>query len=312
LSAVAPAAESIPAAGGDECVQPPRQKPCDCDTCQSGDGEDTRQNGGSWVNTVLREYNRNDLDLTVKVPGGVLEVRRLFTDGQWYIGPGHTPMSSPASGATYLYKIGDVLLVVLRNGVAYRRGPGEVIVTARVPYDGAPYCDSKYLGSDKFFYNYEEFNLDFQQDKNGDWRLFDEKDRVRSMGNRSTTLSTIIYDSGYHYPVGVEDGNGRQVIWYEYNDDNLISAVRDLAGRRVEYEYQGKKLVTVRDPLGNETMFHYAVINEKSRAGRYADFVRKYFVANESTRIVGDTGIHCNGRGGWKSTSDYKDPLIEP
>ncbi|MCP4687204.1 MAG: hypothetical protein GY859_04080, partial [Desulfobacterales bacterium] len=84
LSAVGPAMEPIPAAGGDECVQPPPQKPCDSNACESGDCEDTRQNGGSWVNTVLREYNRNDLDLTVKVPGGVLEVRRLFTDGQWY------------------------------------------------------------------------------------------------------------------------------------------------------------------------------------------------------------------------------------
>ncbi|MCP4753151.1 MAG: hypothetical protein GY866_19860, partial [Proteobacteria bacterium] len=221
-------------------------------------------------------------------------------------------MSSPASGATYLYKIGDVLLVVLRNGVAYRRGPGEVIVTARDPYIGEPYCDYKYQGSDKLFYNYKELNLDFQQDKNGDWRFFDEKGRVWRMGDRSKTLATILYDSGYNYPVGVEDGNGRRVIWYEYNDDNLISAVRDLAGRRVEYEYQGKMLVKVRDPLGNETMFHYAVINEKSRAGRYADFVKKYFVANDNVLMMGDTSLQCSGQGGWGSTSAYNEPLNEP
>ncbi|MCP4686363.1 MAG: RHS repeat protein, partial [bacterium] len=53
---------------------------------------------------------------------------------------------------------------------------------------------------------------------------------------------------------GVADRNDRQVIWYEYGDDNSLQAARDLTGRRVEYHRNDRNL-TVVDAAGNTTEY---------------------------------------------------------
>ncbi len=53
------------------------------------------------------------------------------------------------------------------------------------------------------------------------------------------------------------DRNDRQVIWFEVNGEGKISAVRDLANRRVEYGYSDGLLTSVRDVLGNLSTYEY-------------------------------------------------------
>ena len=57
--------------------------------------------------------------------------------------------------------------------------------------------------------------------------------------------------------MGIADRNDRQVFWFEYTSDNRIAAVRDSVGRRVEYGYTGSHLTSVKDVLGNLTLYEY-------------------------------------------------------
>ncbi|MCP4692596.1 MAG: hypothetical protein GY859_31430, partial [Desulfobacterales bacterium] len=58
-------------------------------------------------------------------------------------------------------------------------------------------------------------------------------------------IGKILYQETEYWgkrSAGVADRNDRQVIWYEYGDDNSLQAARDLTGRRVEYHRNDRNL----------------------------------------------------------------------
>jgi YD repeat-containing protein len=59
-----------------------------------------------------------------------------------------------------------------------------------------------------------------------------------SYGNRYGVKVSLIYEDGENGRViGISDNFDNQVLWYEYNGQN-ISSVRDAQGRTVYYTYQ--------------------------------------------------------------------------
>ncbi len=80
----------------------------------------TSQETGSNVNLNLREYHWDDVDLSVKTPGGQLNMRRIFFDGKWRLGPGMTHMSDPGVGNLIYFNFGDVTTAVVKDGVVYK------------------------------------------------------------------------------------------------------------------------------------------------------------------------------------------------
>ena len=109
-----------------------------------------------------------------------------------------------------------------------------------------------------------EFNPDYsvsyrwEDISSGDWKAFDGNGRLTSFGNRNGVVGYVIYGgSNGTSVVGYADRNHNQVIWFEYNADGLISAVRDASNRRVQYQYTGGLLSGVTDVLGNATSFSY-------------------------------------------------------
>ena len=76
--------------------------------------------------------------------------------------------------------------------------------------------------------------------------------------NSSQVYGTNLYEEGKNGKLaGITDRNYRQVIWFEYNGDDQISAVQDNDNRRVEYSYTDGLLTSVTDILGNETLYEY-------------------------------------------------------
>ena len=87
---------------------------------------------------------------------------------------------------------------------------------------------------------------------------FDAQGRLAATGNRRGTIEKLLYESGQNGKLlGAADRNDNQVVWYEYNGDNKISAVRDCGNRRVEYTYTNGNLTKIKDVLGNNTLHEY-------------------------------------------------------
>ncbi|MCP4686502.1 MAG: hypothetical protein GY859_00530, partial [Desulfobacterales bacterium] len=89
--------------------------------------------------------------------------------------------------------------------------------------------------------------------------------KLLSWGDRNGMIGQIVYDNDEQFvhgrAAGVADRNGRQVIWYEYNDTGGLTAVRDFTGRRVEYQLNGDDL-TVLDAAGKTTEYRRGKENQ--------------------------------------------------
>jgi YD repeat-containing protein len=93
------------------------------------------------------------------------------------------------------------------------------------------------------------------EDPKGGWIDYDYNGNVTSQGSRSGVRAKLLYQDGKL--TGAADRNNNQVLWYETNDDGLITAVSGVDNRRVEYSYTNGKLSKVKDVLGYETSYEY-------------------------------------------------------
>ena len=71
------------------------------------------------------------------------------------------------------------------------------------------------------------------EDPKGGWIDYDANGNMTVQGSRTGVQSKLLYQDGKLS--GVADRNDNQVLWYETDDDGLITAVRDSDNRRVEY-----------------------------------------------------------------------------
>jgi len=202
---------------------------------------------GCSVNCLLREYNDEALDLTVKVPGGSIAVKRLFYANDWHwehtrnnlVINYYTDRQIPAeidSGVMHEY-----VDSIEKGGVVYRK-------------------ESKYSkyysnSTNKIFF---KPGLALWEDKFGNWMKFDLEGRLTTYGNRWGATGKLIREEGAEdKPNGISDRNDVQVIWFEYDNDGRLARVSDSEDRSVEYFYTADKLTKVIDVLGNETVYEY-------------------------------------------------------
>ena len=86
-------------------------------------------------------------------------------------------------------------------------------------------------------------------------------------GNRSGVLAQAVYDDAASGRLsGIADRNGRQVIWYDYDAENRVIAVRDHenpdSSRTVRYHYDAQsRLSRVTDVSGHQTVYTYAAMD---------------------------------------------------
>ncbi|MBW1928939.1 MAG: RHS domain-containing protein [Deltaproteobacteria bacterium] len=198
---------------------------------------------GCTVNTVTRQFNDDAVDLSVKVPGGAVRIKRWFYNNAWH-------------------------WEHLRNNLSFKidsfTGNIKEIVKGGVSYEAA------YSGSNVFkngTYTITKTATGFRwEDKRGNWKEYDSAGLLLSYGNRNGAVAKLIYEGGRL--AGIADRADNQVMWFEYNDDGRVSAVRDSADRRVEYAYTNGKLTAVTDVLGHVTTYEY---DSKGRMTRKVD-----------------------------------------
>ncbi|MGA1869448.1 MAG: RHS repeat-associated core domain-containing protein [bacterium] len=93
----------------------------------------------------------------------------------------------------------------------------------------------------------------------GEWKEYDKWGHEMAFGHRNNTNRVeFIYEGTGEAKqlMGIKDATGRQILWYERNEDNSIRAVYDFTGRHVEYT-GGARPTKVTDVLGNEWHYTY-------------------------------------------------------
>ncbi len=261
--------------GGTDC--PPCWDDPDCPKKKEAP-DASAQSVGCEVDTSRRQFTDEEVDLTVKVLGGHVSVTRFFNGDEWNNTKDQHGVEVRSGGLYYRLPRGGTRgcpPLKKASGVARAHNLPPIYLTRDF---------KKITKIDDNTYKIEKLN--------GEWATSDKKGNILSFGTRQGMVGKMIYDIVDDTAMlrGVTDRNGHQVIWYEYNDDDKISAARDAQNRRVEYYYDGKGLLSrVVDLNGNETTYEY---NDEGQ------IVRKVDGADRETLVT------YNGRGDVSSVKD--------
>ncbi len=217
---------------GVECFpNPPRQEKF-CFRCWLKDTFGNMfQDTGSSVNLVMREYYREHVDLAVKAPGGMIEAKRWYYGNQWRWEHDRNRLElKPAA-------IGGGIESIDKGGVVYEKSS----------------IDADIFVHDIFRIVKTDAGFRWEDPKGG-WIDYDANGNVLAHGSRTGVLAKLLYQDGKL--IGVADRNDRQVLWYETDNNGLITEVRDYEAdddglitevsitdkRRVEYTYTDGRL----------------------------------------------------------------------
>ena len=186
---------------------------------------------GSAVNTVTREYKRDDVDLSVKVTGGMLSIHRRYFGGKWR-------WDHNRDRLRFIPGPGGGVPIIKKGDVAYRMVPG----------DGDVYVNGTY----RIYRNDRGYRW---TDKSGRWRRYGQRGLVTAFGDRKGIVGRYLYKEGkLRY---VSDRDNRVVFRFLYDKNGLLRRVLDQNGREVRYRYQNGRLTGVRDVSGGRTRYRY-------------------------------------------------------
>ena len=232
---------------------------------------------GCSLNMIMREFWDSETDLSVKVPGGFVELKRNYRGSNWQFDFLREPLYMfdeeflTGAGAAYTLSRGIALpeySELFNWGGCKKKGTTNVMLIRKsVPY-------YQYSEAGKYVYRHGEYEIRYQADRkvwqwkgaDGEWEEYDSHGRFISFGNRIGLLGELIYrapdpanppylgksmtwggndnPSDYDFSsdqtavLGVKDRTGRQVLWFDYETvDNQLVSVTDVAGRKVEYGY---------------------------------------------------------------------------
>ncbi|OQX05904.1 MAG: hypothetical protein BWK80_51490, partial [Desulfobacteraceae bacterium IS3] len=209
----------------------PPEDPCpkDDQCCLKGMSDP----GGSEINLLRGEYRDDAVDLSVKVPGHLLEVKRYYYDNAWHFADlkEHLEIFYESDGKTPKY--------IKKHGVSYKKADEQGTVYS--------FDETLRILRQEGGYRWE--------DGSGNWKLYDLKGKIISFGNRNNQKVSFVYDAGGKI-TGLKDNSDTQVLWYEYIG-NEISAVHDAKNREVSYTYESGRLSKVTDVLGNTWIYDY-------------------------------------------------------
>ena len=194
-----------------------------------------KQKVGCDVNTVTRQFTDEEVDLLVKVPGGVVKIQRRYYDNSW-------KWEHLRNRLRFSYDtLGSSIAVIDKGGVEY-----EATGTDSDVYVSGIFRITRHREGYRW------------QDKFGNWQEYDESGRMVDYGSRSGVTGKLLYGPGEDGPlVGIADRNDNQVIWYDYDGNGQITAIRDAANRQVSYNYADGRLTAVTDILNNATIYEY-------------------------------------------------------
>ncbi|NOX91973.1 MAG: RHS repeat protein [Gammaproteobacteria bacterium] len=183
-------------------------------------------------------------DMRVKVMGGYVTVTRSWERGKWYINGRWQALQIAACRVD-----AGVPCAIFRGGTKYERiAQTNVYQHEQSPRETITQTDTGYRW----------------QDRDGNWIIY-TGNRFTAYGDRNTVTVSMQYDDSGKL-TGVFDHFNNQIIWYEYNAANRVSAIRDYSERRVEYQYDSNgRFTTVTDVRGNTLSYTYAGVNLRTK-----------------------------------------------
>jgi YD repeat-containing protein len=254
------------------CVPPPLKRCCGVGDDCCGKQTSSREEVHSNVDLLTGEYIDNVIDMFIKVPGHQVKVKRIYYNDRWHFDSDNimleffyiTPICGDLDSGQACYAVPQ-LDYINKDGASYER--------QGVIYGGSgTYWQVFSFKNDRKIYAKDDGYL--WTDKSGNWAKYDLSGRLLSYGNPNNVQVSIIYESGENGKLfGIADNSGTQVLWYEYNANGMLSSVRDISGRRVQYFYDTSGYLSkVVDPLGNETLYNYdskgRITSKRDSAGR--------------------------------------------
>lgn len=236
----------------------------------------------SRVNTVTGDYNREHVDLSVKVPGGELRVFRKYRNGRWL-------WEHNGNDLNFEHDESGGLVAILRGRIRYAAaadGSGRYLHrTYRIEREGDQWRWS---------------------DRNGRWLRYDANGRLAAFGNRSGLVGSYRYKNGN--VAAMIDRNGDTRIHLIYNAKGQLSMVSDGASRWTGYQHRfgllsevtwadgswrqfrynkERRLSHILDPAGKEIRIGY------DRTGKVASVSDRHAFGNFfSYRHDADTGLY--------------------
>ncbi|PUB87480.1 MAG: hypothetical protein DBP00_09015, partial [gamma proteobacterium symbiont of Ctena orbiculata] len=92
--------------------------------------------------------------------------------------------------------------------------------------------------------------------KDDDWINYDFQGNIQAYGNKAGTIATFTYDASGRRS-SVRDRLGNTLFTYEYDAQDRVLFVRAEGGRQVEYRYTGDLLTEVIDVRGKSWRYTY-------------------------------------------------------
>ncbi|HCE42838.1 MAG TPA: hypothetical protein DET40_04770 [Lentisphaeria bacterium] len=207
-------------------------------------GPDGKMRFGCSVNLLSRQYEDGEAgdeiyDLQVHSGTDSVNVQRYYEDGKWNWW--HTAQRLEFYGSF----VSDEELKASTNS------SGTGTVDSLPPFE---YVEPENLAPPRISQNGTVFERDFtgvyryntqkifktgtgwrSEDKFKNYYNYDFYGRLLEYGTSAYPVAKFVYTGVLL--TGVLDRNGTQIIWYEYNEQGQISAVRDRDNHRTEYTY---------------------------------------------------------------------------
>jgi RHS repeat-associated protein len=203
---------------------------------------------GCSVDTTLREFHDKALDLSVKVAGGHIRLKRFYLARRWQWQHQSSVMNGRPNDDTAYVPNAAGPDYITRDGVVFEKSDENLYVqgantitreTDALPYD---YSASKYL----------------YKDREGNFRQYDSLGRLISFGSRYGTVGILKYESQeVSNASGIYDRANTLVFQFEYDENGNLVKVQDQNNRKVVYGYTEDLLTTVTDALDQVSSYAY-------------------------------------------------------
>src|SRR5713226_6592627 len=189
------------------------------------------------------DYTEDHDDLSVKVMGGQIVIRRAYMDKQWYANRAWAPLK-----LTFDSIDGSVKEISGLSNVYKKTADGVYTFGKRL-----------YIRQTATGFRWAN--------RTGDWIDYDAQGNITAYGDRNDVKVSFEYQTtnGVSRLTGLFDHFGTKVLTFTYTG-NQLTAVQDYANRKVQYVYNlDGNLTQVIDVLGNIWNYVYVAVQDGFR-----------------------------------------------
>jgi RHS repeat-associated protein len=230
---------------------------CEEDDQCCGQGDEGQQKTNSSVDLRFGGYEDEVLDMSVKVQGHDIEIKRYYYNNSWH----------------FSHELKSLKIHYGADGFSIESIVKSDVTYSKVDEQGTVFS----FGKKKQILKKVDGFL-WQNRTSGDWIEYDMDGRMTSYGNAYDVKVSLLYEEeNPELLTRMTDNHGNTVVTFSYDDVNNKVSVTDYTNRQVIYTYNptDQKLKKVTDLLGNETTYYYN--NNRLTRKKYPD--------NSSTHI---------------------------